>query len=116
MTTFTPRKKKTLLKYKTMTKVKVKKKEVATLVARCLLEQIGGKNERGLQRKIRQGFNVHGKYFSKEHADKLSKEHYAEIVGAITAIKSRADFRRFWMEYGEQLYDTINENEENFFC
>ena len=35
-----------------MTKVKVKKKEVATLVARCLLEQIGGKNERGLQRKI----------------------------------------------------------------
>ena len=99
-----------------MTKVKVKKKEVATLVERCLLEQIGGKNERGLQRKIRQGFNVHGKYFSKEHADKLSKEHYAEIVGAITAIKSRADFRRFWMEYGEQLYDIINENEENFFC
>jgi len=99
-----------------MTKVKVRKKEVATLVARCLLEQIGGKNERGLQRKIRQGFNVHGKYFSKEHADKLSKEHYAEIVGAITAIKSRADFRRFWMEYGEQLYDTINENEEKFFC
>ena len=99
-----------------MTKVKVKKKEVATLVARCLLEQIGGKNERGLQRKIRLGFNVHGKYFSKEHADKLSKEHYAEIVGAITAIKSRTDFRRFWMEYGEQLYDTINENEEKFFC
>lgn len=46
----------------------------------------------------------------------MSKEHYAEIVGAITAIKSRTDFRRFWMEYGEQLYDTINENEENFFC
>lgn len=55
MTTFTPRKKKNILKkQQIMTKVKIRKKEVATLVARCLLEQIGGKNETGLQRKIRQ--------------------------------------------------------------
>lgn len=99
-----------------MKMAKVKKKEVATLMARCLLEQIGGEREKGLQYGLRQEFNIHGSYFLRERADKLSKEHYAELVGAIAMRKSKKEFLDFWTGYGERLWDEIDSNEELFLC
>ena len=94
-------------------KVKIKKEEVATQLAKILVERI--KDYEGLQHFLRNEFHVHGSYFSLQNADKLSKAHYAEIVGGIILKESRRDFLLFWSEYGKRLWDIINENEDDFY-
>ena len=95
-----------------MKKCKVKKEQVATLLAKSLLERI--KDQEGLQSFLRHEFHVHGSHFSMKNADKLSKAHYAEIIGGIILKESRRDFLLFWSEYGKRLWDIINDNEDDF--
>ena len=94
-------------------KVKVKKEEVATQLAKILVERI--KDYEGLQHFLRNEFHVHGSNFHLKKANKLSKEHYAEIIGGIILKQSRTDFLIFWKEYGKRLWDFINENEDDFY-
>lgn len=93
-------------------KLKIRKEEVAELIAKKLLESV--KEVEGLQYKLRQSFSIHGSHFSQKNACKLSRNHFAEIVGGIAIIDEKKAFMVFWKAFGEKIWDSINENEEEF--
>lgn len=94
-------------------KVKVRKEKVAELIVKKFLETI--KEIVGLQNQLRSLYNIHGTHFSQENADKLSREHFAEMVGGIAMKEAKKTFMTIWKAFGEKLWDAINENEEVFF-
>ena len=93
-------------------KQKIKREEVATQLAKILVERI--KDYEGLQYFLRKEFHVHGSNFSLKNSDKLSKAHYAEIIGGIILKESRRNFLIFWDEYGKRLWDVIDKYEDDF--
>jgi hypothetical protein len=92
--------------------VKIRKEKVAELIAKKLLESV--KEVEGLQYKLRQAFSIHGSHFSQKNAFKLSKNHFAEIVGGAAIKDDKKAFMMLWMATGEKIWDRINENEEEF--
>ena len=92
--------------------VKIRKEEVAELIAKKLLESV--KEVEGLQYKLRQAFSIHGSHFSQKNAFKLSKNHFAEIVGGAAIKDDKKAFMMLWMATGEKIWDRINEDMEEF--